>query len=54
MRFLGRRLLFYLLAFFVAVTLNFALPRLMPGSPLDGLILRYGTRFGATRRCWNS
>ena len=42
MRFLGRRLLFYLLAFFVAVTLNFALPRLMPGSPLDGLILRYG------------
>ena len=42
MRFLSRRLLFYVLAFFVAVTLNFALPRLMPGSPLDGLILRYG------------
>ena len=42
MRFLARRLLFYVLAFFVAVTLNFALPRLMPGSPLDGLILRYG------------
>jgi peptide/nickel transport system permease protein len=42
MRFLARRLLFYLLAFFVAITLNFLLPRLMPGSPLDGLILRYG------------
>ncbi|HEX2304366.1 MAG TPA: ABC transporter permease [Gaiella sp.] len=42
MRFLARRLLFYLLAFFAAVTLNFLLPRLMPGSPLDGLILRYG------------
>jgi len=42
MRFLARRLLFYLLAFFVAITLNFMLPRLMPGSPLDGLILRYG------------
>jgi peptide/nickel transport system permease protein len=42
MRFLARRLLFYLLAFFAAITLNFLLPRLMPGSPLDGLILRYG------------
>ena len=42
MRFLARRLLFYLLAFFAAITLNFMLPRLMPGSPLDGLILRYG------------
>ncbi len=42
MRFLARRLVFYLLAFFIAITINFALPRLMPGSPLDGLILRYG------------
>jgi peptide/nickel transport system permease protein len=42
MRFLARRLLFYLLAFYAAITLNFLLPRLMPGSPLDGLILRYG------------
>ena len=42
MRFLARRLLFYLLAFVAAVTINFLLPRLMPGSPLDGLILRYG------------
>ena len=40
MRFLARRLVFYLLAFIA--TINFALPRLMPGSPLDGLILRYG------------
>ena len=39
MRFLARRLVFYLLAFFIAITINFALPRLMPGSPLDGLIL---------------
>ena len=42
MRFLARRLLFYLLALYAAITLNFLLPRLMPGSPLDGLILRYG------------
>ena len=43
MRFILRRLMFYVIAFWAAITLNFLLPRLMPGSPLDGLILRYGT-----------
>src|SRR5437588_481727 len=33
--------MFYAVALWAAITLNFALPRLMPGSPLDGLILRY-------------
>ena len=42
MRFIARRLVFYVIAFWAAITLNFLLPRLMPGSPLDGLILRYG------------
>jgi peptide/nickel transport system permease protein len=42
-RFILRRLVFYVIAFWAAITLNFLLPRLMPGSPLDGLILRYGT-----------
>jgi peptide/nickel transport system permease protein len=41
-RFILRRLVFYVIAFWAAITLNFLLPRLMPGSPLDGLILRYG------------
>lgn len=40
MRFILRRLGFYVIAFWGALTLNFALPRLMPGSPLDGLLLR--------------
>jgi peptide/nickel transport system permease protein len=40
-RFILRRLTFYVIALWAAVTLNFALPRLMPGSPLDGLLLRY-------------
>jgi peptide/nickel transport system permease protein len=40
-RFILRRLMFYGLAFWAALTINFALPRLMPGSPLDGLLLRY-------------
>lgn len=43
MRFIARRFVFYVIAFWAAITLNFLLPRLMPGSPLDGLILRYGT-----------
>ena len=37
-RFILRRLVFYVIAFWAAITLNFLLPRLMPGSPLDGLI----------------
>ena len=35
MGFLARRLAFYLIAFLVAVTLNFALPRMMPGDPFQ-------------------
>jgi peptide/nickel transport system permease protein len=42
-RFILRRLVFYVIAFWAAITLNFLLPRLMPGSPLDGLILRFGS-----------
>jgi peptide/nickel transport system permease protein len=40
-RFILRRLTFYVIALWAALTLNFVLPRLMPGSPLDGLLLRY-------------
>jgi peptide/nickel transport system permease protein len=35
MTFLLRRLAFYLAAFVVAASINFALPRLMPGNPID-------------------
>jgi peptide/nickel transport system permease protein len=41
-RFILRRLAFYLIAFWAAITLNFLLPRLMPGSPLDAIISNYG------------
>lgn len=37
MNFILRRLSFYLTAFFVAITFNFFLPRIMPGSPVDAL-----------------
>jgi len=40
MRFVLRRLGFYAVALWGALTLNFLLPRLMPGSPLDGLLAR--------------
>ena len=42
MRFILRRLIFYAVAFWAAITLNFLLPRLMPGSPLDAIISNYG------------
>ena len=35
MAFILRRLAFYLAAFLVAASINFALPRLMPGDPID-------------------
>jgi peptide/nickel transport system permease protein len=40
MRWLVRRCCFYLFALWVAVTLNFLLPRLMPGDPADGMLAR--------------
>lgn len=38
MRWFARRLAFYAFAIWVALTLNFLLPRLMPGSPIAGLL----------------
>ena len=46
MRFLLRRLGFYLLAAWVALTLNFFLPRLMPGDPATALFARFRGRLG--------
>jgi peptide/nickel transport system permease protein len=38
MRFILRRLGFYLIAFFVALTINFFLPRLIPGDPATAIV----------------
>src|SRR5215468_6307005 len=38
MRWFARRLVFYVFAIWVALTINFLLPRLMPGDPLAGLL----------------
>lgn len=42
MRFLLQRLVFYALAFWFALTVNFALPRAMPGSAADQVIQQCG------------
>jgi peptide/nickel transport system permease protein len=42
MNFIVRRFSFYLTAFFVAITFNFFLPRIMPGSPVDALFAAAG------------
>jgi len=44
-RYLARKLGFYLVAAWVAITLNFFLPRLIPGNPVE-IILAHQARFG--------
>ena len=38
MRLVGRRLALYALTFWVAITVNFLLPHLMPGNPIQTMI----------------
>jgi peptide/nickel transport system permease protein len=41
LRYLVRRALFYLLTLWAAITLNFAIPRLMPGDPVQAVLSRF-------------
>ena len=41
MRFIVRRLGFFLLTLWAALTLNFLIPRLMPGNPVLAMMSRY-------------
>jgi len=41
MRFLARRGLFYLVTAWAAVTINFLIPRLMPGNPVEAVLARF-------------
>jgi peptide/nickel transport system permease protein len=40
MRFFLRRLVFYVITFWAAVTINFVIPRIMPGDPVSALIAK--------------
>lgn len=44
MRYLVRRTFFYLVTGAVALTINFFIPRLMPGNPIDSLLARFTGR----------
>ena len=37
-RYLGKRAVWYLVVLFVALLLNFLLPRLIPGNPVDAIV----------------
>jgi len=45
MRFVYRRLAFYLIAFWAALTLNFVLPRLIPGNPAAAIVAQHAQQF---------
>ena len=46
MRFYLKKIGFYLVALFAALTLNFAIPRLMPGDPVSAVLTRLASRGG--------
>jgi peptide/nickel transport system permease protein len=47
-RYLGRKLVIYLLTFWVAVTIDWAIPRFMPGDPVERLLSRMQAQPGST------
>jgi peptide/nickel transport system permease protein len=49
MRFIARRLGFYVLAFWASITINFFLPRLMPGDPATAIFARFQGRMDSAQ-----
>ncbi|MGH2442664.1 MAG: ABC transporter permease [Chloroflexota bacterium] len=54
MRYLLRRLGFYLVTFWAAITVNFLLPRLLPGNPIDYFMARYQSQLSSNPRLLDS
>lgn len=50
MQFLLKRLAFYLVAFLVAATFNFAIPRMLPGNPADIMLANANAAMGPGAR----
>lgn len=46
-RYFGRKIVIYALTFILAVTIDWLIPRFMPGNPVDILLARMGPRAGA-------
>ncbi|HMB24841.1 MAG TPA: ABC transporter permease, partial [Anaerolineales bacterium] len=51
-RYFGRKLLIYILTFFIAVTVDWMIPRFMPGDPITILISRAGLRGNAVKEMY--
>lgn len=51
-RYFQRKLLIYLLTFFIAVTVDWLIPRFMPGNPIDIMISRAGLRGSAVNEMY--
>jgi peptide/nickel transport system permease protein len=51
-RYFGRKLFIYLLTFFIAATIDWMIPRFMPGNPVDILISRAGLRGSAVSQMY--
>lgn len=52
-RYFSKKLLVYLFTFFVAVTIDWLIPRFMPGNPVDLLISRAGLRGNAVSQMYS-
>ena len=52
MQFILRRLAFYLVAFWVAITLNFFIPRAMPGDAVDAVLAKFPSCCRRPGRRW--
>ncbi len=42
LKYIAQRILFFLIALWTALTLNFLIPRLMPGDPAERILMRFG------------
>jgi peptide/nickel transport system permease protein len=52
-RYFGRKLLIYILTFLLAVTIDWLIPRFMPGNPIQALIARSNLRAEAARSMYD-
>lgn len=48
MRYLAKKTVFYIVALWAAITLNFALPRMMPGNPVEIMVAKFRGRISPT------
>ncbi|WP_367884772.1 hypothetical protein [Thermococcus sp. JCM 11816] len=51
-KYLMRKTFVYLITFLFAVTLNWLLPRLMPGNPIEGMMAQAGTGGAVLTMLW--